>query len=160
MEKIEFKPIGIIKTPHKEPKGTPIQPPAAKGYKGEVHVYKEYKEGLKDLEGFSYIYLIYYFHLIEKTRLRCVPFLDDEERGIFAVRGPARPNPIGFSVVKINEIQANIIYIEDIDVVDGTPLLDIKPYVPQYDTRSEAKIGWLEDKIEDLNNCKDDGRFL
>lgn len=160
MATIEIKQIGVIRSPHKEPKGTPIQPTAAKGYKGTVEVYEEYEEGLQDLEGFSHIYIVYYFHLIKEMKLKCVPFLDDKERGIFSIRGPARPNPIGFSIVKLNKVENNTLHIEDVDVVDGTPLLDIKPYVPEYDQRDECRIGWLEKNVQDLADKKDDGRFL
>ncbi|UMZ74462.1 tRNA (N6-threonylcarbamoyladenosine(37)-N6)-methyltransferase TrmO [Natranaerofaba carboxydovora] len=160
MRKIEYSPIGIIRSPHKKPEGTPIQPTAAMGYKGEVEVFSDYVDGLKDLDGFSHIYLIYHFHLIKRSRLRCVPFLDDKERGIFSVRGPARPNPIGFSVVKLMGIEDNILHVGDIDVVDGTPLLDIKPYVNEYDARKDTRIGWLEKNIDRLQGSEDDGRFL
>ena len=156
---ITYKPIGVIRTPFKSPVGVPIQPSAGRGIKGLVEVFPEYAEGLKDLEGFSHIILIYHFHLVKKSSLRVVPYMDDELRGVFATRAPARPNPIGISVVKLVKIEKNRLYIEDIDIVDGTPLLDIKPYVPEFDYRPKVRIGWLEKRIKKLKEMRDDGRF-
>jgi tRNA-Thr(GGU) m(6)t(6)A37 methyltransferase TsaA len=157
---IIFKPIGIIYTPFKVTEGVPIQPSAGTGIRGNIVIYDQYIEGLKDLSGFSHITLIYYFHLIDSYSLHVIPFVDDVERGVFSTRAPARPNPIGLSVVKLIEIQHNKIVIENVDIVDGTPLLDIKPYVPgseNYD--KEYKIGWLTKNIHKLNTAKSDGRF-
>lgn len=159
MKKVIYKPIGIIRTPFKSPVGVPIQPPAGKGIRGVVEVFPEYVEGLKDLEGFSHIILIYHFHLIKKSQLRVIPYMDSEIRGVFATRAPARPNPIGISIVKLVKIEGNKLHVEDIDIVDGTPLLDIKPYVPEFDHRPGAKIGWLEKRIKRLREAKDNGRF-
>ncbi len=160
MNEIKYKPIGIIHSPFKEPKGTPIQPTAAKGIDGKVEVFPEYVEGLKDLEGFSHIILIYHFHLVRKPLLRVKPFLDDQIRGVFSTRAPTRPNPIGISVVRLVKVEKNVLYIRDIDIVDGTPLLDIKPYVPEFDVRKVEKIGWLEKNVHKLSTSKDDGRFI
>lgn len=159
MNKITFKQIGIIHSPFKQPAGTPIQPPGADGAAGRVEVFGEYADGLEDLEDFSHIILLYYFHLSKGTPLTVKPFMDDEFHGIFAIRGPGRPNSIGLSVVTLDSIEENILHIRDIDIVDGTPLLDIKPYVPQFDARQNVKIGWLEDKVDRLKGMKDDGRF-
>lgn len=159
-EKIIYRPIGIIYTPSKSPKGTPIQPESAKGVKGEVIVNKEYEEGLKDLEEFSHIILIYHFHLIEKHSLLVKPYMDNNLHGVFATRAPKRPNPIGISVVRLLRIEGNTLYIEDVDIVDNTPLLDIKPYVPEFDIRKVRKIGWLEKNVHKLGKTKDDGRFI
>ena len=159
MGEIKYKPIGIIHSPFKEPKGTPIQPAAAKGVNGLVEVFPEYSEGLKDLEGFSHIILIYHFHLSKESSLKVKPYMDDQIRGVFSTRAPCRPNPIGISVVRLIAIKGNKLYIQDIDIVDGTPLLDIKPYVPEFDVRAIEKIGWLERNVSKLSKSKDDGRF-
>ncbi len=155
-----YKPIGIINSPHKEPKGTPIQPTAARGIAGTVEIFPEFTEGLKDVDGFSYIYLIYHLHLIKESRLVVKPFLDDREHGIFSTRSPGRPNPIGISIVKVVKIEGNKLFIEDVDIVDETPLLDIKPFVPVFDVRDPQKIGWLKKNIHKLPESKDDGRFI
>jgi len=158
-EEIVYKPIGVIRTPFKSPVGVPIQPSAGRGIKGLVEVFPEYMEGLKDLEGFSHIILIYHFHLVKKSLLRVIPYMDDEPRGVFATRAPARPNPIGISIVKLIKIEKNKLYVEDIDIVDGTPLLDIKPYVPEFDYRPKVRIGWLEKRVKKLKEMRNDGRF-
>lgn len=159
MNEIKYKSIGIIHSPFKEPKGTPIQPSGAYGINGTVKLFQEYSKGLKDVEGFSHIILIYHFHLSRKVSLKAKPYMDNEEHGIFAMRGPSRPNPIGISVVRLIRIEGNILYIQDVDIVDGTPLLDIKPYVPEFDIRDAKKIGWLEKVVHKLSISKDDGRF-
>lgn len=159
MEEIKYKPIGIIHSPFQETKGTPIQPPGAEGVKGRVEVFPEYVEGLIDVEEFSHIILIYHFHLSKKFSLKLKPFMDDEVHGVFSIRAPSRPNPIGVSVVQLVSVEDNILYIQDVDIVDGTPLLDIKPYVPQFDIRDVKKFGWLEKNVHKLPSSKDDGRF-
>ncbi|RKY30752.1 MAG: tRNA (N6-threonylcarbamoyladenosine(37)-N6)-methyltransferase TrmO [Candidatus Omnitrophota bacterium] len=158
-KQIIYKPIGVIYSPFKMPKGTPIQPKSAKGIKGKVVINEEYKEGLKDLEGFSHIILIYHFHLIRGYSLIVKPYMDDNLHGVFATRAPKRPNAIGISVVKLLNIEGNVLEVEDVDIVDGTPLLDIKPYVPDFDIRRVEKIGWLRKVINSLPQKKDDGRF-
>lgn len=157
---VSYDPIGIIHTPFKKPKGAPIQSSSAKGIEGIVEVFTEYVGGLKDLEGFSHIILIYHFHLSKKGLLQVKPYMDDQTHGVFATRAPSRPNPIGISVVRLVRIDKNIIHIKDVDIVNGTPLLDIKPYVPEFDVRKVERIGWLQDKIHELSASKDDGRFV
>ena len=159
MNEIKYKPIGIIHSPFKESKGTPIQPPSAKNIDGTVEIFPEYMEGLKDVEGFSHIILIYHFHLSKVTALRAKSYMDNKVHGVFAMRGPSRPNPIGISIVRLVRLEENILYIQDVDIVDGTPLLDIKPYVPEFDIREVEKIGWLEKNVHKLPTSKDDGRF-
>jgi tRNA-Thr(GGU) m(6)t(6)A37 methyltransferase TsaA len=154
-----FKPIGVIHTPFQEPKGTPIQPAAALGVEGRIELSPEYEAGLQDLEGFSHLILIYVFHLSRGYNLKVTPFLDDRERGLFATRAPARPNPVGLSIVRLERIEGHTLYLRDVDMVDGTPLLDIKPYVPDFDHRPGARCGWLEKKVERLKETRDDGRF-
>ncbi len=159
LDRIIYKPIGVIHSPFREARGTPIQSAAAKGIGGSVEIFPEYGEGLKDIEGFSHIFLIYHFHLSGETSLTAEPFMDNKTHGIFAIRGPNRPNPIGISIVRLVGIEKNILYVEDLDIVDGTPLLDIKPYVPEFDIREVEKTGWLEKNIHKLSKSKDDGRF-
>ena len=159
MNTIQYRPIGIIHTPYKTPQGTPIQPPASKGVEADVEVFEKYEEGLTDLEGFSHIYLIYHFHLSRKFSLKVRPFLDNASHGLFATRAPSRPNAIGLSIVELIGTEQNILHVKNIDVIDGTPLLDIKPYVPGFDIRNVRKIGWMEKKINNLGVARDDGRF-
>ena len=157
---INLKPIGVIHSPFKKPSGVPIQPSGAKGIEGSVEVFPKYLEGLADIEGFSHIILIYYFHLAKKASLSVIPFMDKHKHGVFATRASARPNPIGFSVVELEKVDGNILLIKDIDIVDGTPLLDIKPCVPQFDFSKVTKTGWLENAVQDVVHTKDDGRFI
>ena len=159
MNEIKYKPIGIIHSPFKIPKGTPIQPTAARDLDGTIKIFHEYVEGLDDLEGFSHIILIYNFHLAKKSSLKVKPYMDDKMHGVFATRSPSRPNSIGISIVRLVRINGNIFYIKDVDILDGTPLLDIKPYVPDFDIRKTDKIGWLERRIHKISITKDDGRF-
>jgi len=159
MKKIVYEPIGIIHSPFKDIKGMPIQPTGAKGIAGTIEIYPEFTEGLKDLEGFSHIILIYHFHLSKGYSLKVTPFMDENLRGVFATRAPKRPNPIGISVVKLRKIEGNILNIEDVDIIDGTPLLDIKPYVPEFDVQEVEKIGWLSQKANNVPKMKSDERF-
>ena len=159
MNEIKYKPIGIIHSPFKEPQGTPIQPAGARSIDGTVEVFPEYAEGLKDIEGFSHIILIYHFHLSGKSSLIEKPYLDNKVHGVFAMRGSSRPNSIGISVVRNVKLEENILHIQDVDIIDGTPLLDIKPYVPEFDIQEVDTIGWLEKNVNKLSTSKDDGRF-
>ena len=159
MNEIKYHPIGVVHSPFKEPKGTPIQPAGAENTEGTVELFPEYAEGLKDLEEFSHIILIYHFHLSKKASLKVKPYMDDEIHGVFAMRAPSRPNPVGLSVVRLAGIEKNILHIRDVDIVDGTPLLDIKPYVPEFDIRKVEQTGWLEKNVHKLPETKDDERF-
>lgn len=143
---IRIYPIGIIHSPLKAEEEVPIQP-AFSDVEGEVEVFEEYVEGLKDLEEFSHIILIYYFHGTRGMKMLVKPFLDNEYRGVFATRSTHRPNPIGISVVRLLKVEGNRLKVRGIDVIDGTPLLDIKPYIPEFDSVAEARRGWLEGKI-------------
>lgn len=158
-QEIKYKPIGIIRSPFKEVDGMPIQPSGAIGVKGTVELSMEYSAGLKDIDGFSHIILIYHFHLSRGYALETRPFMEEETHGIFAVRAPARPNPIGISVVRLVGVEDNILHIEDVDIVDGTPLLDIKPYVPDFDWCQAERTGWLSDKSRRVRKHKSDTRF-
>ena len=159
MDEIRYKPIGIIHSPFKELKGTPIQPAGARGINGTVEIFPEYGEGLRDIEGFSHIILLYHFHLSKGSKLVARPYMDKEEHGIFAMGGPSRPNPIGISAVCLLKVEENMLRIQDVDIVDGTPLLDIKPYVREFDAREVEKVGWLEKNVHKLSASRDNGRF-
>jgi len=159
MNEIKYKPIGVIHSPFKEPKGTPIQPAGAEGTNGIVEIFPEYAEGLKDIEGFSHIILLYHFHLSKGSTLIAKPYMDNETHGVFTMRGPSRPNPIGISVVRLVRVEGNMLHIRDVDIVDGTPLLDVKPYVPEFDIREVERIGWLGKNMHKLSESKDNGRF-
>ncbi len=147
-DKFIFHPIGIIHSPHKVISKTPIQPVFCNNIEGTVILNTEYADGLKDLQKFSYIYLFYYFNKSQETYLRLKPYLSDKEHGIFATRAPHRPNKLGMSLVRLVRIEDNILHVKDIDILDGTPLLDIKPYIQRYDSRETVKSGW-QDTISD-----------
>jgi tRNA-Thr(GGU) m(6)t(6)A37 methyltransferase TsaA len=157
--KIEFTPIGIIHSPFQNPEGMPIQPTGAIGIKGTVEIFQDFHTGLKDLVGFSHIILLYYFHRSQGFDLNVVPFMDSEPRGVFATRAPRRPNAIGLSVVRLNRIENGVLYIQNIDVLDGTPLLDIKPYIPEFDVQVKVRTGWLEQVRKTVSSRRADNRF-
>ena len=136
-----MKPIGVIHSPFTEKDQTPIQASRSQAV-GQVEIYPEFVEGLQDLEELSHIFLLYIFHCSSGYQLRVKPFLDNTMRGLFATRYPCRPNPLGLSVVRLLERRGNVLEIQGVDVLDGTPLLDIKPYVPDFDVRTDVKTGW------------------
>jgi len=154
-----FRPIGIIYTPFKEIKNMPIQPVGGEGIKGTVEIFEEFRAGLKDLDGFSHIILLYHFHQSSGFDLHVVPFMDTVARGLFATRAPKRPNPIGLSIVQLDRIEAGILHIRNVDILDHTPLLDIKPYVPSFDAPENTKIGWIEKGKKTAITGRSDGRF-
>jgi tRNA-Thr(GGU) m(6)t(6)A37 methyltransferase TsaA len=145
---VTYRPIGVIHTEHVSAQDIPIQSNYAKGCKGQAEIFPEFVEGLRDLEGFSHIYLIYHFHQAEPARLIVKPFLQDIERGIFATRAPCRPNPIGLSVVELVRREANTLYLDGVDILDGTPLLDIKPYTARFDRFETTRNGW-QDSVDE-----------
>ncbi len=157
--KIELHSIGVIRSPFTELDGMPIQPSGAAGIEGTVVVDSEYQDGLKDLDGFSHIVLMYYFHKSAGYRLSVVPYLDTEPHGLFATRAPRRPNGIGLSVVELISIDGATLRIRNVDILDGTPLLDIKPYVPDFDSVTEIRTGWLEKAARNARNRRSDDRF-
>ena len=157
--KICYSPIGYIYTPFAEIKGMPIQPTGATGVTGRIDLEPEFAAGLKDLEGFSHIFLLYHLHLVREFTLLVQPFLDTEERGIFATRGPIRPNAIGLSVLKLTRIEGTTLWVENVDVLNGTPVLDIKPYVPEFDVWPADKVGWFAHKAENAVSRRADERF-
>ena len=157
---ITIKPIGIIETPFNDLKGMPIQPAGAADIKGTIIINKEYEQALSDLEGFSHIILLYHLHKSQGYNLMVKPFMDDQKRGLFSTRAPRRPNPIGLSTVRLISRKGNILQIKGIDVLNNTPLIDIKPYVPKFDEKEVTSIGWLEGKQEHAVSVKSDDRFL
>jgi len=157
--KIEYAPIGIIHSPFRELEGMPIQPAGAAGVKGTAQVFEDFQPGLMDLDGFSHIILLYHLHRSQGFNLHVVPFLDSKLRGLFATRAPKRPNPIGLSVVRLDKIEGGVLHIENVDILDGTPLLDIKPFVPEFDTQAEVRTGWLEKARGTVSSRKSDDRF-
>ena len=161
--KIEFDTIGTIHSPFTELEGMPIQPTGAKGIKGEIHIKDEYKPGLKDINGFSHLILIYHLHKTNGNALEVKPFMDNNTHGVFATRSPKRPNNIGMTVVALDDVDDEcVLHISNVDILDGTPLLDIKPYVPQLheDTITDLRIGWFETKHQKAKNQKADDRFI
>ena len=159
MKQIRYMPIGVVHSPFKDVKGMPIQAAAAGRVAGTIEVEPAYRDGLKDLEGFSHIILLYHFHHCQGYTLEVKPFMDDHMRGVFATRAPQRPNPIGISVVRLVKVQGCVLFIEDVDIVDGTPLLDIKPFVPEFDVREVERTGWLSDKASKVGAITADRRF-
>ena len=159
MGEIKYDPIGILHSPYHEIEGMPIQPCAAMGVGGTVEIKPEYAGGLKDIDGFSHLILIYHLHGSKGFSLEVIPFLDDSPKGVFATRAPKRPNAIGLSTVKLIEVKDNILYIENVDILDSTPLLDIKPYVPQFDVQGHAEIGWYSKAKYNVRDKKSDLRF-
>lgn len=156
---ITYQPIGIIHSPFSNIENMPIQPVGAHAVPGSVEVFGDYAQGLQDLQGFSHIYLLYHFHQAGEARLLVTPFLDSNAHGVFATRAPRRPNPIGLSVVRLVHIEQNTLFIENVDILDGTPLLDIKPYVPEFDHYLVEHTGWLEQARERAQEKKSDNRF-
>lgn len=156
---INYKPIGVIHSSFTEISGMPIQPTYALGIRGTIEIFPEYCEGLTDLNGFSHLILLYHFHQATKVQLLVTPFMDSEPHGIFATRAPNRPNPIGLSIVTLLQIKGNILDIENFDILDGTPLLDIKPYVPEFDNYSQVRVGWLEQAKGKAESQRSDSRF-
>jgi tRNA-Thr(GGU) m(6)t(6)A37 methyltransferase TsaA len=155
---IKYIPIGVINTPFRDIDDMPIQPIGAKGVSGTIELKNSFVEGLDDLLGFSHIMLLYHFHMIKKFEMSVIPFMDNKPHGIFATRSPVRPNPIGISIVRLKSIDKNILHILDVDILDGTPLLDIKPFIASFDSRNVTKCGWFTGK-EKLQLRKSDNRF-
>lgn len=157
---IFYKPIGTIKTPFTVVEKMPIQPSGAENVEGIIELNPEFIAGLQDLDGFSHLILIYHLHLVSGYKLSVVPFMDDKPHGIFATRSPARPNPIGISTVKLIKIEGNRLFVEGVDMLNETPLLDIKPFFSKFDNRPGARSGWLDEKsMDELATVRSDNRF-
>lgn len=156
---MKIQPIGTIHTQFKTLEGMPIQPVGAKDIEGTIELHEDFIDGLKDLDGFSHIILLYHFHRSQDFKLSVVPFMDIEPRGLFATRAPRRPNPIGLSVVRLERIEGRVLHIKDVDILDGTPLLDIKPYVPDFDPSGDIRTGWLDKAGKIASEKRSDERF-
>ena len=159
MTGIVFTPIGIVRSPFRDPRNMPIQPLGARGVRGTVELDPACAAGLKDLAGFSRIILLYHFHRSEGYALEVVPFLDKTPHGVFATRAPRRPNALGLSILKLVAVDGATLTIEDVDILDGTPVVDIKPYVPAFDAYPDERSGWLAAAGEDPRTVRSDGRF-
>jgi tRNA-Thr(GGU) m(6)t(6)A37 methyltransferase TsaA len=156
---MEIEPIGVIHSPFQEASGTPIQPFCAAGATGTVEVFPPFVEGLKDLAGFDRIWLLFWCHRSSQPKLTVTPYRDTQAHGVFATRAPARPNPIGMSAVRLNSIDGAILQVAEIDILDNTPLLDIKPYVREYDHLPAERCGWLDAQPAKPTRIAADGRF-
>jgi tRNA-Thr(GGU) m(6)t(6)A37 methyltransferase TsaA len=152
--------IGIIRTPFTELQGMPIQPAGAQNVLGEVIIYPELKEGLRDLDGFSHIYLIYHLHKVVETRLTVIPFMDKVPRGVFATRAPVRPSRLGLSIVELLMVKDNRLMVRGVDILDGSPLIDIKPYIPAFDCPVNATSGWMKGTRGEVGSKRADDRFV
>ena len=151
----DFEPIGLIRTPFIHPEGTPIQPVFSEGARGEVILKEEFAPGLDDLDGFDRIWLIYWCHLTFGWKTHVVPFRDTREHGVFATRAPTRPNPIGLSCVDLIARAGNTLHVSGVDMVDGSPLLDIKPYVARFDSHRDTAAGWFDTTDSDRTHADD-----
>lgn len=156
---IHYEPIGVLYSPHKDIADMPIQPSGASGITGTITLDEQYVEGLKDLVGFSHIYVLYHFHQAKAAQLTVTPFMDKESHGIFATRAPRRPNAIGLSILRLTDIVGCHLQVENVDILDGTPILDIKPYIPDFDHVCTEKIGWLDQSENDVKKHRSDDRF-
>jgi len=157
---IHISPIGIIETPFDDLKGMPIQPSGAADVEGTLVINKEYEQGLNDIEGFSHVILLYHFNKSKGFDLMVTPFLDTEERGLFSTRAPRRPNPIGLSIVELIGRKGNKVFVRGIDVLNNTPLIDIKPYIPQFDAVTSPQVGWFEKALKKKKHrTRADDRF-
>ncbi|GKT11004.1 tRNA (N6-threonylcarbamoyladenosine(37)-N6)-methyltransferase TrmO [Desulforhabdus sp. TSK] len=154
-----YEPIGIVNSPFKEINGMPIQPVGARGVAGQIEILPDLQGGLKDLDGFSHIFVIYHFHGASGYSLLVKPFLDQSRHGVFATRAPKRPNSIGLSVLKLLKVDGNILHVEHVDILDGTPVLDIKPYVPTFDAWETDKVGWFAAATGRAETERADDRF-
>ncbi|MDR2764544.1 MAG: tRNA (N6-threonylcarbamoyladenosine(37)-N6)-methyltransferase TrmO [Tannerella sp.] len=161
MNQIVLEPIGVIHTPHEQIEGMPVQPAGAAGFAGKAVLKKEYAGGLTDLEGFSHMILVYHFHQTEGYLLHPIPFMDTKPHGVFATRSPKRPNHIGMSTVRILSVEDGTVAFDGADMLDGTPLIDIKPYYPKYDSPSDTKSGWLDKAAHaHCSHVRSDNRFV
>jgi len=156
---VAYRPIGVVRTPHRELEGMPLQTVAAEGVPGVAEIEEEFAGGLADVGGFSHLLLLTHLHAAPPWAPLVMPFLDDRPRGVFATRSPRRPNPIGLSIVRLDRIEGRRVHVLDVDLLDATPLLDLKPYVPPFDDRAGARIGWFAGRIDRLGTTRSDDRF-
>jgi len=160
MTEIIFTPIGTIHSPFNDPRDMPIQPVGARGVRGTIELDPIYAAGLKDLKGFSRIIVLYHFHRSRGYSLEVIPFLDKTPRGVFSTRAPRRPNAVGISMLKLIAVDGATLTVEDVDILNGTPLLDIKPYVPVFDAHPDERAGWVTATSEDAGAMRSDDRFV
>jgi tRNA-Thr(GGU) m(6)t(6)A37 methyltransferase TsaA len=156
---IAYRSIGILRSPFQDIAGMPIQPVGALGVLGQVEVHAEFAAGLHDLHGFSHVFLLYHLHRVTGFDLMVKPFLDNDHHGIFATRSPSRPNPIGLSVLELAGVVGNTVHLRNVDILDGTPVLDIKPYVPRFDVWEADRTGWFAHKAQNADTLRSDDRF-
>jgi len=159
MEPITFTPIGVVRSPFVSAVGMPIQTIAAEGVEGSIELDPAYAPGLADVAAFSHVWLLCHLHQAWEPALVVTPFLDDQPHGVFATRSPRRPNPISLSIVRLLRVEGHILHVVDLDLIDGTPVLDIKPYVPTFDARDTTAIGWYTGKVQRVHDVRSDGRF-
>ncbi|MGD8603050.1 MAG: tRNA (N6-threonylcarbamoyladenosine(37)-N6)-methyltransferase TrmO [Anaerolineales bacterium] len=159
-QSITFTPIGVMHTPFHNREGMPIQPTGRSSAPGRAEIFPPFQAGLADLDGFSHIILIYYLHRVEGWKPRVIPFLDKVERGLFSTRAPTRPNPIGLSIVGLERVESGMLYLTHVDMLNQTPLLDIKPYLPEFDQpHGPIRIGWAAKAAGEVENRQSDDRF-
>ena len=156
---LTYEPIGVVRSPFTECAGMPLQPPAAPEVEGRIELEPDYVPGLLDLDGFSHVWVLAHLHRAAEVDLQIVPFLDTELRGVFATRSPGRPNPISISVFRLLGVDGASIRVAGVDLLDGTPVLDVKPYVPRFDMRQPTRIGWFEGRDADVEWRRADDRF-
>jgi tRNA-Thr(GGU) m(6)t(6)A37 methyltransferase TsaA len=158
MNIVKYKPIGVIHSPFKGQGGIPRQAAGVPDVTATIEIFDEYIEGLADLDGFSHIVIIFHLHLVQKGSLKTHPPWEGKEHGVFATCSPYRPNPIGVSICRLNSIERNVLNISGVDMADGTPVLDIKPYIPDLNPTKQIRLGWLEGKVKGMNKSKSGDR--
>ena len=158
-QEVVLRAIGVIRSPHRSAAGTPIQSAYADAVEGDVVVDEDFVTALDDIDGFERIWLIYCLDRAKPWKSKVVPYRDTQERGLFATRAPSRPNPVGLSVVRLLARQGNVLRVRGLDVLDGTPVLDVKPYVPEFDRPRHVRTGWLEAARGRVRSTRSDGRF-
>ena len=156
---IEYRPVGVARTRYTSLDGMPLQSVAAAEEPGRIEIEPDLVDGLRDLDGFSHIVVVSHLHRGDPGGLVVVPFLDDTARGVFATRSPRHPNPIGLTVVRLVSVDGSTLHVLGLDLLDGTPVLDVKPYVPAFDRVDAERAGWLEERARDVHTTRSDGRF-
>jgi tRNA-Thr(GGU) m(6)t(6)A37 methyltransferase TsaA len=159
MDNVLCRPIGAVKSRFTDPTGMPIQTAGVPDETARIEVLPEFAAGLRDIEGFDYLILITHLHRAAHERLQVIPFLDDTPHGVFATRAPTRPNRLGLSIVKLLRVEGHVLHFAGNDMLDGTPVLDIKPYVPRFDVRQTERIGWFEKRVNTVTEVRSDGRM-
>jgi tRNA-Thr(GGU) m(6)t(6)A37 methyltransferase TsaA len=158
-EPVFYQPVGVVRSPFTTLTGMPLQTVAARDVQCRIELDPRYAPGLRDLDGFSHLHVLTHLHLSRPSELEVVPFLDDQVRGVFATRSPRHPNPIGLSVVCLLAVEGAVLHVEGLDLIDGTPVLDLKPFVPAFDNRETDRIGWFGGKTDRVFELRADDRF-